>query len=953
MALDPWYKVVLPRADLREGRPLDAAEFAVRLDDVRLGRAPAVYVDPAQFFERTYPTRNLRRLAVEVLRRLAGETLGASGVYNLTTQFGGGKTHALTLLYHLACGGERAREWPGVPALLADAGVAAPQAAAVAVFVGQTFDAVGGRKEDGPTRRTPWGEMAFQLGGERAFARVADHDRFGVAPDAMTLASIFPPDQPALILMDEVMNYVARARTVPAGENRASNGATQFYVFLQNLIEAVQSRRNVALLVALQASELEMTAEDESDYARLQKLLDRVARAELLSEGTEIAEIVRRRLFEWTGLPRPAPRVASAYAAWVTAHRQLLPGWFPVDQAEAQFLAAYPFHPTVLSVFERKWQTLPRFQRTRGILHLLALWVVDAYEQGLRGAHRDPLITLGTAPLENGRFRAALFEQLGEQRLEPAVTTDIAGNRGAHAIRLDETAPRSFQRLGLHRKVATAIFFESNGGQARAEATLPELRLAVGEPDLDIGSVEQALSALEESCYYLHVAGGRYRFGVRPNLNHLLADRRATIADAEVATAVWNAVTEVFQSAKGVGEADLRVVLGPEHTRDVPDEPRLTLVVLRPDRSMANEAATRAFIEQCVREHGQTGRTFKNALVFAVAADGTDLEDRARRFLAWKGLQEDEARLGLDDEQRRLLSEHVRTSQRDLAEAVWRAYRHLVLLRKDGSLKSVDLGLVHSSAAPSLQSLIIEELQHSGDVATALAPSRLVANWPPARTAWPTKAVHDAIFAAPVFPRLLRRTAIQDTIAEGVAQGLFAYGLVGLPDETLRLGTALSAKDVDISEEAYLLAAEEARRRLERARRVEETPTGGGSGERERQGEDLHHTGAGAGQEKDEDQDAERGGEDIPAGDDAPGRVTRVTWSGNIPHQKWVLFYRRVLMPLVSSPALAIQVHLAASDPSGFDGATLAELRTALRDLTGDDTLVESSESEASAEADA
>ena len=152
-----------------------------------------------------------------------------------------------------------------------------------------------------------------------------------------------------------------------------------------------------------------------------------------------------------------------------------------------------------LSVFERKWQALPRFQQTRGVLRLLALWVSQAYQEGFKGAHRDPLIGLGTAPLDDSLFRSALFEQLGETRLEGAVTTDICGKKDSHAVRLDKEAEDAVKKARLHRKVATAIFFESNGGQARAEATVPEIRLAVAEPDLDIGHVDTVLEALSAS----------------------------------------------------------------------------------------------------------------------------------------------------------------------------------------------------------------------------------------------------------------------------------------------------------------------------------------------------------------------------------------------------------------------------------------------------------------------
>jgi predicted AAA+ superfamily ATPase len=123
MAMKPWYKVVTPREDLREGKPLDASEFAVHLDQVRHGRAPSVYQRPEEFFDRTYLTKSLRELAVQVLRRMNGEKVETSAVFNLSTQFGGGKTHALTFLYHLAKGGEKARSWKGVSGLLQEAGV--------------------------------------------------------------------------------------------------------------------------------------------------------------------------------------------------------------------------------------------------------------------------------------------------------------------------------------------------------------------------------------------------------------------------------------------------------------------------------------------------------------------------------------------------------------------------------------------------------------------------------------------------------------------------------------------------------------------------------------------------------------------------------------------------------------------------------------------------------------
>ena len=233
--------------------------------------------------------------------------------------------------------------------------------------------------------------------------------------------------------MDELLNYLNRTR------NQPKKLGAQFYNFLQNLSEEARSRKNTVLCVSIPASDLEMTPEDQRDYESIKKLLDRLGKAVIMSAETDHAEIIRRRLFDWSGLPDEAKKTTAAYADWVQEHKQMV-GDFDADSARERFQATYPFHPALLSVFERKWQSLPRFQKTRGILRLLALWVSHAYKRGYEGAHRDPLIGLGTAPLDDPYFRAALFEQLGNNDLEGPVTTDIAGKKEAHAVRLDREA---------------------------------------------------------------------------------------------------------------------------------------------------------------------------------------------------------------------------------------------------------------------------------------------------------------------------------------------------------------------------------------------------------------------------------------------------------------------------------------------------------------------------------
>src|SRR5438132_4392179 len=138
--LKPWYDVVELREDLRENRPLDASEFAIHLDQIRDGRAHKDYTDPRRFFDRTYITGSLLDLASQTVRRLSGIQLETSAVFNMSTQFGGGKSHSLTALYHLARHGDKAKSWKGVNTILDRAGVPTIPQAAVAVFMGKEFD---------------------------------------------------------------------------------------------------------------------------------------------------------------------------------------------------------------------------------------------------------------------------------------------------------------------------------------------------------------------------------------------------------------------------------------------------------------------------------------------------------------------------------------------------------------------------------------------------------------------------------------------------------------------------------------------------------------------------------------------------------------------------------------------------------------------------------------------
>ena len=926
MKLKPWYDVVKPREDLREGKSQDASEFAVHLDRVRDGTGRADYTDPEQFFAKTFLAANLLDLASQVVRRMSGETSHTSPVFNLATNFGGGKTHALTLLYHLAMHGPASHGWVGTQQIREKAMVSAVPKARVAVFVGTEFDSITGRGAEGePRRLTPWGEIAWQLGGATGFELVKEHDARKIAPGGDVIRQFVPQNEPCLILMDELMNYMSRFRREGLNE--------QLYDFIMNLSGAMNPKS--VLVVSVPASlDLEMTPADEADYNRLTKMLDRVGKAMTMTAGAETSEIIRRRLFEWDTralgsdgrvmLPEKAKDACHEYARWVTDHSQQLPGSVPPEHARAFFEACYPFHPSVLSVFERKWQSVPKFQQTRGVLRMLAIWVSQAYNAAYRKAHPDPLLTLGTAPFADPIFRAAVFEQLGSRALEAAVTTDVAGLKESHAVMLDEESTEAVRAERLHQKVATVVFFESNGGMVRAEATVPEIRLAVGHPDLDLGNIETALDALVDKGYYVIVEKKNYKFSLKENLNKRFTDKKASVKTPQAEELVKQEIQKLFAAREGLDR-----VFFPEKSLQAPDRPVITFIIGDLNHTMGDRGTTLQWADKMTKECGTSSRTYKSALIWVIAESGQPLLEEARKALAWQAIEDDAEELKLDESQKRVLADNLQKSRRDVKEAIWRSFNHVLLLDKNNSLREVDLGLVHSSAtAGGPIENIINRLTIDGDFDKGISVRLLLKNWSSAFTEWPTKSVRDAIYASPQFPRIIRGTAaIQDTIAKGVSAGEIAY--VGKSADgkysPFIYAAGMHPDEVEVSDDVFLIRKETADAYkaalttpalLTPGLEADAQPTGGES-----------PTDA-----------ATAPNSLVPTTGFAPGTVQpelfpHIEWSGEVPAQKWMNFYTKVVSKFAAGQGVKLKVTFEAKPEGGVSKQKLEETRAAIREL--------------------
>lgn len=973
MALKPWYNVITPREDLVAGRPLDASEFAVHLDHVRLGTAPKDYIDPERFFHRTYLTQTLLDMASQTIRRFSGIITETSPVFNLTTQFGGGKTHSLALLYHLAICGNKAKNFQGVDRILKKAGIAEIKNAKVAIFVGTEFSSVTGRGgEDEPIRKTPWGELAFQIGGTKGFDQFAELDKSYIPPGGDDLNKLFDKKQPYLLLFDELLNYVSKHRNY-------HDLSSQFYNFLQSLTEFVRSRDNIVLAVSIPASEMEMNAEDQADYDRFKKMLDRLGKAMFMSAERETTEIIRRRLFDWHGLPDEARKTIGEYVDWTDEHKAHLN--FNADNARQQFEASYPFHPAVLSLFERKWQALPRFQQTRGVLRLLALWVAKSYNDGYKNLTKDTLITLGTAPLEDANFRAAVFEQLGENRLEAAVSSDIAGKDDSWAIRLDKEAIDAVKKSRLHKKCATTIFFESNGGQtAQGLATLPEIKLSVGDPDLDIGLVDGVIQSLLDNCYYLTALNNKFKYSIHENLIKRFSDRKASIQIPAINELIEAEIRKVFDKGNGFDK-----IMFPEKNNQVPDRPVLSLIILHPSKRI-KDSETNTFLNDVINNYGSSARVYKSGLIFSVVEDGQALKEEAKKFLAWETINEEAEELKLDEEQRKQVRRSMERAKKDLVENIWKSYKNLVLLNKSNQLQTKDLGLIHSSQATSISQLFLSRLESEGEIIQEVNPNFLVRNWPPAFTAWSTKNVRDAFYQSPQFPRLTKPDSIKATISKGVENGYLAYtGKQGDKYEPFFFEKPLFAGDVEISDDMYILTPEEARKNIEPRKLVtlkivpsavtlEPKKTysfvakgydqhsdeinvedltwkssfgsiteGGVLTVEETEGvykvtasfNDISATSIVTVQKKDESKPSQPSTPTPPV----PKGKTKIAWSGQIDTKKWNVFYTKVLAKFASNPNLKVTIKFEVEDESSDSEQKMEETKTALREMGLDENI--------------
>ncbi|HOA05200.1 MAG TPA: Swt1 family HEPN domain-containing protein [Candidatus Fermentibacter daniensis] len=654
--LKAWRDIITPHADVAGGR-YQQAEFAADLWQVHLGEGTDEYRDPEEFFRRTYLTESLKQLLSGALMRLSGR--GGDPVVQLQTNFGGGKTHSMLALYHLFSG-TPAIGLAGLEPIIAEAGITSVPKARRVVLVGNRISPGNPvSKPDGTVVRTLWGELAWQIGGRKAFAMVKADDEKATSPGD-TLRTLLIEYGPCLILIDE---WVAYARQLhDTNDLPAGTFDTQF-TFAQALTESVKLAGNSLVVISLPASDTGSSPHAQANDVevggqrgrealdRLRNVVGRVESSWRPASADEGFEIVRRRLFEPFSDPqqfKDRDVIARAFADLYKAQHQEFPPECRDTDYEKRIKAAFPIHPEIFDRLYTDWSTLLKFQRTRGVLRLMAAVIHSLWEKG----DRSPLILPANIPIDDNRVQFELTRYLPDN-WAPVIARDVDGPDSL-PLRLDNDVPN----LGKHaacRRVARTIYLGSAPTVTAAHRGIEDRRVKLGcvMPGESPAVFGDALRRLASTARYLYQDGPHYWYSTQPTVTKIAEDR-AEQMKREPDKVTQEIDRRLREDLRKPGDFS-RVHPVPQSSQDVPDTLEARLVVLGPDHSYSKEPGSPAELraKEILENRGNTPRLYRNTLVF-LAADSIrlqDLADAVRHFLAWESIVLEKEALDLSPHQ--------------------------------------------------------------------------------------------------------------------------------------------------------------------------------------------------------------------------------------------------------------------------------------------------------------
>ena len=736
--LKPWREVVTPHKDVASGR-YQQAEFAADLWQVYLGEGAEEYRKPVEFFRRTYLTESLKQMLVGAVRRLSGE--GGDPVVQLQTNFGGGKTHSMLALFHLFSGVNPA-DLAGIDSVMHEAGVKQLPAARRVVLVGNKISPGNPvKKSDGTVVRTLWGELAWQLGfaaggekeAKKAFSRVQADDERATSPgDA--LRELFNQYGPCLVLVDE---WVAYARQLHEQADLPAGSFETQFSFAQALTESAKLAKNCLLVVSLPASDTtgspHTLAEDvevggqrgRDALDRLRNVIGRVESSWRPASPEEGFEIVRRRLFESLITPeqfRDRDVVARAFADHYRANQQEFPPECRDADYEKRIKAAYPIHPEIFDRLYTDWSTLVKFQRTRGVLRLMAAVIHSLWEKG----DKNPLILPATLPIDDFRVRDELTRYLSDNWV-PIIEKDVDG-ASSLPLKMDGELP-NLGKFSACRRVARTIYLGSAPTASVANRGVEDRQVKLGSvfPGETPAVFGDALRRLASRATYLYQDGPRYWYSTQPTVTKLAEDRAEQMKRDQD-----KILAELDSRLRGnlakVGDF-YRIHRLPAASSDVPDNQEASLVVLGIDQAYSKDTNSRAELaaKSIFEARGNAPRLYRNSLVF-LAADKSrvqDLEEAICKYLAWDSILGETEELNLTQHQITQARNQKQAADGIVHARLPEVYQWLIVPTQDNPQAQVSFQVLKLSGSDGLADRASKKLRNDERLVLSLAPTRL------------------------------------------------------------------------------------------------------------------------------------------------------------------------------------------------------------------------------------
>ena len=779
--LKPWREVIPPNLELTQGT-FEEAELAANLQQVYDGRASATsYGNPVSFFKQTYITDGLQSLLINALRRLGSK--GGAPVIQTKTGFGGGKTHSLIALYHIAnsidalvnipADSDSTQTREDIEGIIKEAqwdvsaGIQPKVAVLDGTYLSPTDTDV--TKENGDPLNTLWGVMAYQLGGQEAYDLVGDAARRqDSAPLGAQLDRLFDHVGPCIILIDELVAYLLNVGEDILGVN---------YTFIQALTETARRSKNVVLVVTLPESKSEV---GDRGMAILTTLAARMGRIESIwkpLQTDEAFEVVRRRLFGNKIDVEERDRTCDAFLNMYNRNKKSFPQGVHEARYHERMKACYPIHPEIFDRLHLDWSTIHEFQRTRGVLRLMANWIGRLY----RRADTSPLIMPANLPLDDPVISSE-FDKLLSGRWDAVFTEADSDGGGADLI---DQNRNSFSDYGsAARRIARTVFLGSCPGRSIVGIDVDRIYLGVARPGWHrISTYTEALNEMRDNLYYFYSDDDRYYFHTEENLNKVAIDRTNELSNHELNEQIIIEINNAVRTHRS------RVIVCPQDLDAIPDSDELRLVILSPDkllpsRSSENDEATPAALH-IITKLANRERTYRNTLLFLTAKTDAvrDLKDSIAKYLAWNSIIQGDRRIeNLEGERYKQAQASLRKEGKSIRSLIPKAYRWAIAPAQQDSqraefslspeqTKILEDGDIVKSAFETFKARedVIEYETHES--LDALLKKYI----------WDNNAhisiqdLWNMMTQYVYMPRLISKDVLTDAIKEGVQVGTFGY----------------------------------------------------------------------------------------------------------------------------------------------------------------------------------